>query len=138
VAFVAAGLTLIPAFGIIGAAWTRVVVQAGIIAAQAWYIHSALGCRLPLGSLLRIVLAAIATALVARLVLDTVDGGLVGMAIAVPVGALTYCGAISLLGALEPDDIDRLRNLCRMVPGRGGRFFEMLAGALRTDTRFAK
>jgi O-antigen/teichoic acid export membrane protein len=138
VAFVAAGLTLIPAFGIIGAAWTRVVVQAGIIAAQAWYIHSVLGCRLPLGSLLRIVLAATATALVARLVLDTVDGGLVGMAIAVPVGALTYYGAISLLGALEPDDIDRLRNLCRMVPGRGGRFFEMLTGALRADTRFAK
>jgi O-antigen/teichoic acid export membrane protein len=137
VGFVVAGITLIPTFGIEGAAWTRAAVQASVIGAQTWYLHAVLGCRLPLRSLGLIVIAATISALIARLVL-CVDNSLLGIVGAIAAGSLTYYGAVRRFSVLGRDDVDRLGTLCRVIPGRMGRWIITLAETLRTSPGLAK
>lgn len=121
---VCAGFTVIPAFGLMGAAWARCLVQITAVALGSWFIYRRLGFPLPFGGLARLVLAALACAAAARVVITVVPGPR-SLAAAVLAGAITYLIAVRMLGALPARDRDRLRALAGMLPSRLGSGFEL-------------
>jgi O-antigen/teichoic acid export membrane protein len=112
---IAAGLTIIPAFGIDGAAASRTIVQLIMLASGFWYVARRLGCPLPLGDVGRIFLAALSCALVARLTLETV-AGLWSMPAAIVSGAMSYFVVLHFIGGLPKEDIALLERWALGLP----------------------
>jgi O-antigen/teichoic acid export membrane protein len=114
---IAAGLTVIPAFGLMGAAWSRAVIQVAAVAMGGGFVFWRLRFPLPLSDLARLLLAAAISGAAARGVL-TLSNGLVSLLPAITVGAVSYVAAVRLLRALHPEDAERLRTLCAVLPAR--------------------
>lgn len=114
---IAAGLTIIPAFGLDGAAWSRALVQTFMVTVGVWFIWRRLGCPLPFGALGRVIGAATACAGTARLVIVEWPGP-VGLLPAIAIGALTYGVAVRVLRALQPEDGAQLRKMVVAISGR--------------------
>jgi O-antigen/teichoic acid export membrane protein len=112
---VAAGLTIIPAFGIDGAAGSRAIVQLIMLASGFWYVARRLGCPLPFADVGRIFLAALSCALVARLTLETVAGPW-SMPAAISAGAISYFVVLHLFGGLPKEDIALLERWALGLP----------------------
>jgi O-antigen/teichoic acid export membrane protein len=113
----AAGFVVIPAFGLMGAVWSRAAIQLAAIAMGAVFLLWRLRFPLPIGDLARLILAAAICGVTARAVL-AVSPGVLGLIPAIAGGALSYAVAVRLLGALRPGDANRLRTLCRPFPRR--------------------
>lgn len=113
---IVAGLTLIPAFGLLGAAWARAGTQAVLVGWGMWFITRRLMVPAPLGALTRLLLAAAICAVAARAVLALVPGN-PALPLAIAAGIVVYGLAVRLLGALPQADVDRLRSLCGRLPG---------------------
>lgn len=109
------GLTVIPFFGVMGAAITRAAMQACAIGLGNWFIMRRLDFPLPLKDLGRLVVAAALCAGAARAVLAGWPGR-GALPAAVVAGALVYIGAVRLSGGLPQQDIARLRALGRALP----------------------
>jgi O-antigen/teichoic acid export membrane protein len=109
------GLTVIPWFGLTGAAWARAGIQVSSVAFGAWFINRRLACPTPFTHLARLTGAAVLCALAARGSLLVVTGTL-GLLPAIVAGAITYVAAVRFLGALPDSDIDRLRSLSDRLP----------------------
>ncbi len=101
------GLTVIPAFGLMGAALARATIQLGAVAAGLWYVNVRLRCATPFSSCARIMLAALICAAAAAGCIRLVPGAS-GVVLAVAAGVLVYGGAVRLLNALPHSDIERL------------------------------
>ncbi|MDB5508019.1 MAG: polysaccharide biosynthesis protein [Hyphomicrobiales bacterium] len=114
------GLTLIPWFGLIGAALTRAIVQLSVVAVGNWFIGHHLKCPVPYASLARLMVAAAACAIVARAT-GLIFPGFLGMLLSIAVGGLVYLIGVRLLNALPKDDIDRLSSLLAHLPGPIGK-----------------
>lgn len=131
---VAAGLFVIPEYGLMGAVWSRAAVQLIAVAMAEAFLILRLGFPLPIADLTRLLLAASICGLTARAVLTLFSGAL-ALAAAIAAGALSYLIAVRLLRALSPDDADRLRNLCGALPRQLGarmeRLIELLAAGRR-------
>jgi O-antigen/teichoic acid export membrane protein len=112
---VAAGLTVIPAFGLMGAAWSRAAIQVIAVAIGIWFVYWRLGFPLPLFDLTKLLLAAALCGVAARTCLVLLPGR-GALAAAIAAGAISYAVAVRALRALHPDDADRLRALCRSLP----------------------
>jgi|HubBroStandDraft_4_1064222.scaffolds.fasta_scaffold00284_8 O-antigen/teichoic acid export membrane protein len=112
---IAAGFTVIPVFGLIGAAWSRAVIQIAAVAMGGGFVYWRLRFPLPLFDLARLLLAAAACGVAARscLVLTT---GISSLFLAIVAGVVTYAVAVRALRALHPRDADRLRTLCGVFP----------------------
>lgn len=110
-----AGLSLIPETGAWGAAWARVGIQLGMTAAGFWFVQRRLGCVVPWSAMARAAAAAIACALVARLIVATWPVPL-ALVPAVIGGALTYVFAVRVLRVLAPDDVAGLTRLAQPLP----------------------
>lgn len=108
---VAAGFLIVPRFGMIGAALARGAIHALMVAAGLWFIRYRLRCPVPFGSLARLLVAALLCALAARACLALIPSPVLGLAMAVPLGAAIYGAAVRALGALPAEDARRLRNL---------------------------
>ena len=121
---VIAGLTIIPMFGLMGAAWTRCAIQTAAVGFGAWFILRRLNCPLPLLDLGKLLLAAILCGATARLCLFVVSGP-ISLPMAIAAGAAAYVAAVKLLRALPAGDIERLRALFRSLPIRLQRPAEM-------------
>jgi O-antigen/teichoic acid export membrane protein len=106
---VAFGLTLVPAFGAIGAAAGRATVQALLLVAGSWYLTKRFGFRLPLMALGKMLFAALCCALVARL-LSGVQIGMSALPVAIAGGAVTYLGIVWATGALPASDFALLQS----------------------------
>ena len=114
---VAAGLTVIPAFGLMGAAWSRAVIQVAAVAMGGGFVFWRLRFPLPLFDLTRLLLAAAICGAVARAVL-TLSSGPISLLPAIAAGIVSYAAAVRLLRALHPEDAERLRTLCAVLPAR--------------------
>lgn len=112
---VTAGVTVIPAFGLMGAAWSRAVIQVAAVAMGGGFVFWRLRFPLPLFDLTRQLLAAAICGAAARGVLILSNGvGSLGLAIAA--GIVSYGVAVRLLRALHPRDAERLQHLCDVLP----------------------
>lgn len=111
------GLLIIPAFGLLGAALGRTLVQIAMLGLGFWFVMARLRFGLPLGDLARITVAALACAVCARLSLIALAGP-IGLPVAILAGAVSYMIAIRLLRPLPADDIGRLSAACDGAPAR--------------------
>jgi len=128
---VAAGLTVIPAFGLMGAVWARAAIQLAAVVMGSGFVFWRLGFPLPLFDLGRLLAAASLCGVVARSCLDLVllPRG-VSMALAIVTGAAAYAFAVRTLRALHPNDANRLLSLCRRLPVRLATIGERSIGLL--------
>lgn len=128
---IAAGLLVVPLYGVIGAAWARAGIHLVMVAYGFWFISNRLACPAPYGALVRIVVAAAGCAVVARLCLYVVPTALIGLPLAVTAAALTYIIGVRALRPLSDHDVARLQSLVRRLPKRLGwpmdRFLNILS-----------
>jgi O-antigen/teichoic acid export membrane protein len=131
---IAAGFVVIPAFGLMGAVWSRAAIQVAAVAMGGGFVFWRLRFPLPLVDLARLLLAAAICGLTARAVLTLSHNALV-LIPAIGAGALSYAVTVRLLGALHPGDAERLRTLCGVFPERvragAERVIDLLAPGLK-------
>ena len=114
-AIVAAGVLVVPVYGLMGAVVARSLIQFTIVAASFVYLHRALDCPSPYGSVARIVGSAAGSAIAARAVVNIAPGP-VGIALAILLGVAVYFALARLTRALPDDDLDRLTDLVGKAP----------------------
>lgn len=110
-----AGLLLIPGFGLVGAAVSRAATQLAMIGLGLWFINRRLGFSYPFGLLLRILLAALAAALIAFISVAVLDG-LHGLLAAIFLAPVAYLACLRLFRATHPEDILLARRLSAALP----------------------
>lgn len=101
---VVAGMTLVPAFGVMGAAAARTSIQIFLVVFGLTFIGRSLRYPAPLADLLRLLVAAVACAFVARLGIVLVPG-LAGLPLAILSGMAAYVVTLRLLQAVPPGDL---------------------------------
>lgn len=111
------GLTVIPTFGLMGAAWSRAAIQLVAVALGNGFLYWRLGVPMPLSGLARLLAAAALCGAVARCCLQLVPGRGLALVVAVAAGAVAYVGAVRALRALSAGDAARLAALCTRLPG---------------------
>jgi O-antigen/teichoic acid export membrane protein len=131
---IAAGLVVIPAFGLMGAIWSRAAIQLAAIAMGAGFVLWRLRFPLPIADLARLLVAAAICGLTARAVLALSHDAL-ALIPAIAAGALSYAVAVRLLGALPAADAERLRLLCRAFPERVHAGAERVIGLLAPELK---
>ncbi|MCV7055883.1 lipopolysaccharide biosynthesis protein [Mycolicibacterium gilvum] len=95
----ALGFLLVPRFGLMGAAWSRGIVQVTVVLIETFYVTRRLNVSPPYRALAAIALAAVAQAGVAYgIVLGW--GGIASLWIAIPAAVLTFLVAIRLLAVI--------------------------------------
>jgi O-antigen/teichoic acid export membrane protein len=127
------GLTLIPLFGTIGGAVGRALMHAVVFAIALHLLVARLGCRPPIGDLVRILLAAITCGTVALAVVWWWQSW-AGIILAIVVGLMIYGVALRLFGALKGPDADRIRRSLSLLPGLLQHPSEILLGHLSVST----
>jgi O-antigen/teichoic acid export membrane protein len=127
---IALGFILVPRFGLIGAAWSRGIVQVTVVLIETWYVTSRLNISPPYRALAAITLASVAQGAVAYFVVTGL-GGPASLLVAIPAAILTFMVAIRLLAVLPmvaPGLADRL---AEKAPARirptVGRILKMLS-----------
>jgi O-antigen/teichoic acid export membrane protein len=129
---VAAGLTVIPAYGLMGAVWARASIQLVAVVMGSAFMFWRLGFPMPVFDLGRLLLAASVCGLAARGCLMLVPGA-ASLLLAIPAGAVAYAVSVRALRALRPADAERLRTLCRRLPAKLGAACELAIGWLTSD-----
>jgi O-antigen/teichoic acid export membrane protein len=112
-----AGLTVIPAFGLMGAAWSRAAIQFAAVAMGGAFLFWRLRVPLPLWALAKLLVAAAICGAVARTCIMLIPG-VPALPCAAAAGVVSYAAAVRVLRALHPRDADRLRTLCGVFPSR--------------------
>lgn len=110
------GFTLIPTYGLIGAAVARVATQLTFVVVCNVYLIRAMRFRFPMSDLARILLASLGCAAVARFDLSFVWRGAAGMPSAVLAGAATYGLMLRLLQLPRAEEMSRLSALGASLP----------------------
>lgn len=126
---VIAGFTVIPAFGLMGAAWSRATIQVVAVLLGCGFVVWRLRFPLPLTDLAKLALAAAICGVAARACLLLMPGSR-WLPLAIGVGVVSYAAAVRALGALRPRDADRLRTLCGVFPPRVGVLADRVIGLL--------
>lgn len=112
---VAAGLTIIPLYGLMGAAWTRSALQLAAVAIGTLFLYWRYDFPLPMSGLLKTLIAAALSGISARACLWLM-ASLPSVILAVFMGVVVYGVAVRLLGALHPADARRIRQLSPGLP----------------------
>jgi O-antigen/teichoic acid export membrane protein len=112
---VIAGFALVPQFGVFGAVVARSVVQILVVAIIVWFVVHRLGYSLPSAELVRIFIAALISACVARLCL-VANAHPATLPAAISAAAAAYVVALRALSALPVSDIALLSNFARDLP----------------------
>lgn len=100
---VAAGLLVIPAYGIVGAALSRTAVQTAVVGIELWLVVRMFGFAFPAADVAKTAAAAFLCAVTAYLCIKFI-GGAVSLIVAVPAGVVVYLAAIRELAVLHPSD----------------------------------
>jgi O-antigen/teichoic acid export membrane protein len=114
---IALGFSLIPSFGLMGAAWSRAVVQVSVAAIETWYVTRRLGFALPFRALGAIALAAAIQGAVAYAI-TTGLGGVISLVVAIPAGVLVFAVALRVLAVLPMVDPALIDTLIAHAPRR--------------------
>jgi len=114
---IALGFLLVPQFGLMGAAWSRGVVQVSVVLIETWYVTRKLGVSPPYRALGAITLASVAQAAVAYFACQEF-GGLVALLIAIPAAIITYLVALRVLAVTRIIDPGLRERLIGKAPQR--------------------
>jgi O-antigen/teichoic acid export membrane protein len=112
---VVVGFALVPRFGLIGAVIGRTVIQLLMVALGSWFVVSRLHYPLPVRELYRLSIAALLSAVVARLLVLAVPHAAI-LLVAIPASVGVYVVALRMLKALPSSDIAFLSNFARSLP----------------------
>jgi O-antigen/teichoic acid export membrane protein len=126
VATIGLALVLIPAFGLIGAAATRICAQGLLAVVTIWQVNRLQPNTVNAGWLAAILLSGALSAGVAALVVGQI-GGAIGILMAVAAGVVVYVIAASLMIPLRSDERLALR---RGIARQAGRFSPITARLL--------
>jgi O-antigen/teichoic acid export membrane protein len=130
---VIAGLTVIPAYGLMGAALTRAVLQILGVIIGTVFLSRRMHFSFPMSGFLKIMLAAILSGLATRGCLYLAPGASL-LPFPIVVGIIVYALAVRVLGALHPADVSRLRQLCYSLPTTLRHLSEIGLRFLSTET----
>ncbi|MDP9166748.1 MAG: flippase [Actinomycetota bacterium] len=114
---VALGFLLVPEFGLMGAAWSRGIVQVGVVLVETWYVTRRLSIAPPYRALGAITVASVAQAAVAYAVSAEL-GGALSLAISIPAAVVVYLVALRLLSVMKLIDPDLMNRLVEKLPPR--------------------
>ena len=114
---IAMGFLLIPRFGLMGAAWSRGVVQVSVVLIETWYVTTRLRIAPPYRALGAITLASVAQGAVA-FVVSMELGGAISLVVAVLAAIVVYVAAIRLLAVMRMVDPDLRNRLVTRAPRR--------------------
>ena len=114
---VALGFLLVPEFGLMGAAWSRGIVQVGVVLVETWYVTRRLSIAPPYRALGAITVASVAQAAVAYAV-SVELGGALSLAISIPAAVVVYLVALRLLSVMKLIDPDLMNRLVEKLPPR--------------------
>jgi O-antigen/teichoic acid export membrane protein len=114
-ASVVAGLVVIPAAGIWGAAWSRVAIHTAMTAAGAVYLARRHGFSFPTWDLTRMLSAAAACAMCSGAIVWG-WGGITSVVVAIPASAVVYVVMVRLLRVVKPEDLLVLHELTDRLP----------------------
>jgi O-antigen/teichoic acid export membrane protein len=109
------GITLIPAFGILGAAYGRAIVQFALSCSGLWYVTNVLRIPVPFDGLGRLLAAALLCAAVARVCILGLTGP-EALPLAILAGGTSYLFGVRMLKALPTSDVERLQAWMHMLP----------------------
>jgi O-antigen/teichoic acid export membrane protein len=112
---VIAGLTVIPRYGLMGAALTRAALQLSGVLIGTLFLFFRLNFPFPMSGFLRTLLAAIVSGLAARGCVWLIPQ-LISLPLAIVIGALVYGMAVRAFGSLSASDARRLRKLSLGLP----------------------
>jgi O-antigen/teichoic acid export membrane protein len=122
---VLSGIVLVPKFGVMGAVLSRALIQTFMVALGAWFIITRLGYSMPFASLLRLLCAAIISAVVAHLLVVWCAHPLI-LIVAIPAAAASYLVALRSLAAVPVGDLIVLDRLSRALPIPAARIIQQL------------
>jgi len=111
------GFLLIPQYGLMGAAWSRAIIQVVVILIEIVCAAVQLKLLMPYRALGAITLAALAQGAIAYAVVQNI-GGAVSLAIAIPAAIIAYLVAIRLLKIIPLVDPELTSQLISHVPSR--------------------
>ena len=126
------GVTLIPAFGVMGAAFGRGAIQLALGCIGVLYVVRILHIPVPLRDLGRLLMAALLCAAAARWCVMTFSGT-AGLLIAIAIGGIIYVAAVRTIGALPEKD---LKYLQAALPGIPAPLRSAIALIAKTKTPF--
>lgn len=114
---IALGFLLIPTDGLMGAAWSRGVVQVAVVLIETWYVTRRLSVAPPYRALGAITLAALAQAAVAYAI-STELGGTISLLLAIPAAILTYLVGLRMLAVVRLIDPGIAHRVSTQAPER--------------------
>lgn len=117
----------IPDHGALGASWVRLSVQMVSTVAGIAIVHVLMKFVPPYRALLKIGLAALLCAIVARLVIIQFPGDKLALVAGVAAGALTYLLFLRVLCPIPVSDRDAYVRLASRLPGRSAEYAVPLA-----------
>ena len=115
---IAAGFLIISRFGAWGAVWCRLVVQCSMIGLGVWYIVKRLGFAFPFKSLGFTLLAGSFCGITAWFIVHLKPEGIIGLCIAIPLGAFIYLFFTKVFQILCQEDIRHLERLLGKLSSR--------------------
>jgi len=108
-------LTIIPTYGPVGAAISRVAAQSTVSILTVLFVVRSLRISLPIMDLGKILISALACGVAARLSIIVVPGPQ-GLPLAISLAVVVYLMAIRITKALPESDIARFRSLALALP----------------------
>jgi O-antigen/teichoic acid export membrane protein len=114
---IALGFLLVPHFGLLGAAWSRGIVQVTVVLIETWYVTKRLGIAPPYRALGAITLASVAQGAVAYVV-STELGGAISLVVSIPAAIVIYLIALRLLAVMPMVDPELTNRLVERAPLR--------------------
>ncbi|WP_319437058.1 lipopolysaccharide biosynthesis protein [Mycobacterium sp. RTGN5] len=111
------GFLLIPQYGLMGAAWSRGIIQILVIAIEMVYAATKLGFYLPFRALGAIALAALAQGGAAYAIVQNI-GGPVSLVLAIPAAILVFLVAVRVLKVMPLVDPELTSRIISHAPTR--------------------
>jgi O-antigen/teichoic acid export membrane protein len=111
----AAGVSIIPAFGILGAAASRIVAHSLVAGIELFYVRRSINFTVPFWALLKTTFAAAASAAAAYMCVAIMKTPM-ALAAAVPSAAFVYLFLVRTLGILRQSDSEMLGSIVQGAP----------------------
>jgi O-antigen/teichoic acid export membrane protein len=109
------GLSIIPAFGVAGAAMSRSITQLVMIGAGIWFVTARLHFTYPFAALFRILLATMPATIAAYIVVDVIES-LAGIIAAICLFIPVYLAGVRAFSALPASDAELLHAFSSRLP----------------------
>lgn len=114
---IALGFLLVPQYGLMGAAWSRGIVQVSVVLIETWYVTRRLSISPPYRALGAVTVAAVAQGAVAYVICREL-GGPASLLVAIPAAVVVYLIALRLFAVVRTVDPALRDRLVDRAPAR--------------------